>query len=113
MKFIQSGAVQLDADVCNNINPPVRGCHAGGGIHVAIPPDWAARILAGQVVQGCSYYQLLTQTNGDISLLVDDFAIGQLAIPAIVNGLSAPLKAQAGLLQAKLATAVQVAAVQA
>jgi len=106
MKLIQSGAVQLDADVCNNIDPPARGCHAGPGAHVVIPADWQARILAGQQVPGCSYYSL----DGTDSLLVGNNAIAQLAIPAIVNGLSAPLKAQVALLQTKLASAINVAA---
>jgi len=100
-KDIQSGAVQLDADVCNAVDPPTQGCHAGGGIHLAIPSDWQARIAAGQQVPGCTYYTLF---NGD-ELAVSDLTIAKLAIPAIVNALSAPLKAQAALLNVKLATA--------
>lgn len=101
MKLIQSGAVQLDADVCNAIDPPVRGCHAGDGLHVDIPPDWLARILAGQAVPGCNYCAL--RSDG---LVVSDVALAQLAIPAVVNALPSALKTEAPLLQTKLATAV-------
>lgn len=108
-KLIKSGAVQADADVCNNVEPPARGCHAGAGVHVDIPPDWQARILAGQQVPGCTYYAL---QQGDAMALdeldVSDIAVSRLATPAIVNALSAPLKAQAALLNIKLATAVVV-----
>lgn len=102
-KLIQSGAVQLDADVCNNIELPVRGCHAGAGLHVDIPADWQARILSGQKVPGCSYFALVLD-----ALLVDDFLDGQLQISAIVNALPAALKAQAALLKVKLLTATVV-----
>lgn len=101
MKLIQSGAVQLDVDVCNTIEPPVIGCHAGAGVHVDIPSDWQAQILAGQQVPGCSYFRV---TQGS-ALLVDDFLDGQLQFAAVVNALPAALKAQAALLKVKLLTA--------
>jgi hypothetical protein len=107
MKLIQSGAVQLDADVCNTVIPPVNGCHAGLGAHVDIPGDWQAQILSGQQVPGCSYYRV----QGGMALLVDDFLDGQLQFAAVVNALPAPLKAQAALLKVKLAAATVVAAV--
>lgn len=100
-KRITAGAVQLDADTCNAVDAPVQGCHAGGGLHVAIPGDWQARIAAGQQVPGCSYHAI-DVTGG---LTVSDFAIAQLSIPAIVNALPAQLKAQAALLAVKLSTA--------
>ncbi len=100
-KRIESGAVQLDADVCNHIEPPARGCHAGVGPHIAIPADWATRILAGQHVPGCTYYAL----DGD-ALTVADIAIARLGVPAIVNSLPAgPIRGHAAALIAKLAQA--------
>jgi hypothetical protein len=107
-KLIASGAVQLDADVCNNIDPPVAGCHAGGGIHVTIPGDWQARILAGQQVPGCTYYTLQVQKLvGTLdALVVSNFIESQLGIPAVVNSLPAgAIRGQAAVLLAKLATA--------
>jgi len=44
-------------------------------------------------------------------MLVSDVAIAQLGLPAVVNALAAPLKAQAPLLQVKLATAQVLSAV--
>lgn len=107
-KLIQAGATQLDADVCNNIDPPVIGCHAGAGLHVTIPGDWQARILAGQQVPGCSYHTLQPEVGTATidALVVTSAAVTQVAIPAVVNALSAPLKAQAALLQTKLASAI-------
>lgn len=107
-KLIATAATQADADVCNAVDPPARGCHAGEGLHVVIPADWQARILAGQQVPGCTYHTL--QAEGLASTLdaltVSDSVVAQLAIPAVVNALSAPLKAQATLLQVKLLTAI-------
>ncbi|HEY6824148.1 MAG TPA: hypothetical protein VI195_06885 [Steroidobacteraceae bacterium] len=104
-KTIQTGAVQADADLCNAIDPPTQGCAAGGGIHVAIPGDWLTRIQAAQPVPGCTYHALLDDGHGVLSLVVSDAAIRSLGIPAIVNALPGPLKAQAALLNAKLASA--------
>jgi hypothetical protein len=100
-KRIAAGAVQLDADVCNNSEAPAHGCDAGGGLHVVIPADWQARILAGQQVPGCTYYAL-----DGASLTVSAFIEQQLGIPAVVNSLPAgAIRGQAAVLLAKLATA--------
>lgn len=96
-----SSAAQADADVCNALSPPTKGCHAGSGIHVVIPADWQARIAAGQEVPGCSYAHI----ESDGSLFVDSVVNANIAIPAIVNALSVPLQAKAAALQTKLATA--------
>lgn len=48
-------ATQAIANLLNNLEPPTRGCHAGDGIHIAIPADWQTRIAAGQAVAGCTY----------------------------------------------------------
>lgn len=97
-------ATQADADLCNALEPPSSGCNAGGGVHIVIPPDFAARIAAGQDVPGCTYYK----PASDGSLTVDDRVQSQIAIPAVVNALSAPLQSQAASLVTKLATAVVV-----
>jgi hypothetical protein len=47
--------VELDARVCNKLVLPKRGEQRGRGIHVPIPEDWEARILAGERVPGCTY----------------------------------------------------------
>lgn len=107
MKLI-AVATQADADVCNALVPPVPGCNAGGGIHIVIPPDFAARIAAGQEVPGCSYAHL----EADGSLIVSDRVVAQIAVPAVVNALSAPQQAEAAALNAKLATAVVVSSAQ-
>ena len=96
-------AIQLDADICNTVDPPVRGCHAGFGIHVLIPADYQARILAGEDMPGCNYHRL---DSGQ--LVVSDVAIAQLSIPAVINLLSASLKAEAAILNTKLASAVSM-----
>lgn len=107
-KFIASGAIQSDADVCNAIEPPSAGCPAGGGLQLAIPGDWQARIALGQDVPGCTYYKPIAG-----SMVVDDLTQARLATPAIVNALSAPQQAQAAALNAKLATATVLASAQA
>lgn len=99
-------AAQTDADVCNALQPPVRGCDAGPGLHIIIPPDFVARIALGQEVPGCTYSHL--ETDG--SLLVSDRVQSQIAIPAVVNTLSAPLQVSATALVAKLSIAAVVAA---
>jgi len=100
-------ALQLDADVCNALEPPRAGCHAGAGMHVVIPLDFAARIALGQEIPGCSYARL----EVDGSLYVSDTAQAQLALPAVVNALPSAQKIEAPLLVIKLSTAVTVAAV--
>lgn len=99
-----TSAVQGDADVCNALSPPTKGCHAGSGIHIVIPSDWQARIAAGQEVPGCSYAHL----EPDGSLFVDANVNAKIAVPANINALSAPLQAEAAALQAKLATATVI-----
>jgi hypothetical protein len=101
---IVAAAIQADVDVCNALEPPVKGCHAGSGIHIVIPPDFVARIAAAQDVPGCSYARL----DADGSLYVDSRAQAQIAIPAVVSALSAPLQGQATALIAKLAAAAIV-----
>lgn len=108
-KYIQNGAVQADADLCNVIEPPVQGCHAGAGIHVVIPIDYATRILAGQSMPGCTYHALQLSAPAVLdALTVSNFTAGRLGVPAIVNALLPQQKAQAVLLNAKLASAVNV-----
>lgn len=107
-KLITSGAIQLDADVCNNLDMPKLGCHAGSGLHVAIPVDWQARILAGQQVSGCTYYALQVGVGTAIldNLIVTSAIETGLGIPAVVNTLPAgPIRGQAAALLAKLGTA--------
>ncbi len=107
-KLISSGATQADADLCNAIESPSRGCPAGGGVQVAIPSDWQARIAAGQAVPGCTYYKPTVDDAAVSSLVVSDRAVARLGLPAIVNALTAPQQAQAVLLNIKLAAAAVV-----
>lgn len=76
MRQIKS-ATKADVDLLNQIEPPTRGVHAGGGIHVDIPADWAARIANGEEVPGCTYAKL--QSDG--SLLIDDLVQVELQKP--------------------------------
>jgi hypothetical protein len=99
-KLVSSGAVQADADLCNAIDPPVSGCHAGGGIHVVIPPDFVARIQGGQSVPGCTYYAIVSG-----GLFVTDRAVSLLGNGPFVSGLLPGQQAQAALLNVKLSTA--------
>lgn len=99
-------ATQAEADLCNALAPPAKGCNAGGGVHIVIPPDWQALIAAGQDVPGCTYHRL----DADGSLVVSDQAQARLAVPAVVNALPAPLQATAPALTAALATAVVISA---
>lgn len=104
VKIITSGAAQADADVCNALSPPTKGCSAGGGLHIVIPLDWQARIAAGQDVPGCTHVHL----EQDGSLYVDDRAQLQLATPSAVNALTAAQQLQAAALSTKLAAVVVV-----
>ena len=99
-KSISSGAVQADADLCNAVDLPTLGCHAGGGLHVNIPGDWQTRIAAAQAVPGVTYYSVA----GGV-LVVSAYCSAQLAIPAVVSALSVGLQAQAALIAIKLSTA--------
>ena len=100
-KQIASTAVQADVDLLNIVDPPSKGCPAGRGVQIDIPPDWQARIALGQVVPGCTQHHI--EQGG--SLYVTDRAVAQLLIPAVVNSLSAPQQSQVALLNAKLAVA--------
>lgn len=100
-------AAQADADLCNALELPSKGCQAGGGLQLTIPIDWQARVAAGQDVPGCTYAKPIAG-----SLYVDDFTQQQLAIPAVISALTAPQQAQAAALNAKLATATTVASAQ-
>jgi hypothetical protein len=100
------GAIQVDADVCNALDLPKAGAQGTRGIQIAIPPDFAARIAAGQEVPGCTYSHI----EPDGSLYVSDTVQAQLAVPAVVNALPTAQKIEAPLLVTKLATAVVVAA---
>jgi hypothetical protein len=101
-KRVASGALQVDADICNALDQPTRGCYAGEGPHVDIPADWATRIAAGQFVPGCSYHAV--DASG---LTVSDAALAKLAIPAEVNKLRALLKDAVPAFSVKLASATQ------
>jgi len=70
-------ASKADVDLVNSIAPPVRGAHAGSGIHVDIPADWAARIASGEDVPGCTY----AKPQADGSLLIDDLVQAELVKP--------------------------------
>jgi len=110
-----SAATAKDAALCNTLDPPLAGCHAGPGIHVVIPPDFAARILAGQDVPGCTYARLapVLDVNGvqvDTKLRVTDAVQTKLAIPSEISKLTAQQQTDAAALQTKLATAVVVTA---
>ncbi len=70
-------ATKADVDLLNTIEPPIRGVHVGGGIHVVIPADWAERIAAGEDVPGCTY----AKVQADGSLLVDELVQAELLKP--------------------------------
>lgn len=103
-----AAATAADAQVCNALVPPLSGCNAGGGIHIVIPPDFAARIAAGQDVPGCTY----AQVQADGSLQVDDRTQALLATPAAVQALAPALQTKAAALTSELATAVTVGSAQ-
>ena len=68
-------ATRADAALLNELEPPIRGVHVGGGLHVEIPEDWAERIAAGEDVPGCTYARI----QADGSLLVSDSVQAELA----------------------------------
>lgn len=121
-KRIESGAVQIDTEVCNALDLPVAGCHAGGGVHVEIPANWRALILANQEVPGCTYHALEHRRGPPAStppeeppgppvrdaLTVSDQVIARLADPDFIIALPPRLHAQAPLLIAKLDTATEL-----
>ena len=44
-----------ECNLANRLIAPTQGTHVGGGTHVVIPEDYEARILAGDLVPGCTY----------------------------------------------------------
>lgn len=102
-------ATQSDANLCNALEPPTRGCNAGNGIHIVIPDDWKERILAGQDVLGCSYAQITNTVdslqNPITILTVSDVVQAQLAVPASIQKLTPNQQLEASLFTGKLAVA--------
>ena len=96
-------ATSKDVAVCLALDPPTAGTPVGGGIHVVIPPDFAARIALGQQVPGCTYAQL--QPDG--SLYVTDVVQTKIVDSNATKNLPA---ADVTALQTELATAVTVSA---
>jgi len=108
-----AAATAKDAALCNTLDPPLAGCHAGPGIHCVIPPDFAARILAGEDVPGCNYARPVPvlDVNGiqiDTKLRVSGAVQTKLATPSEVQKLTAQQQTDAAALNVKLATAVVV-----
>jgi len=121
MKHIESGAVQIDAEVCNALEPPSVGCHAGQGVHVEIPDNWKARIHGNQQVPGCTYHSLqhrgrppetppTTPPGPPVrdALAVSDLVVARLHAPAYVIALPQRLQDHAPVLIAKLDTATEI-----
>lgn len=104
VKRILSGCNQTDLDICNAVQIPTPGCAAGGGQHIVIPGDYLARIALGQEVPGCTY----SRFEIDLSLYVSDRVQLQIAIPAVVNLLTAAQQTEVPLLITKINAAVIV-----
>lgn len=103
MTRLVANANPLDASICNAFDPPVAGCPSGGGIQITIPPDFAARIAAGQDVPGCSY----AHVEPDGSLVVSSVVQAKLANAIQIQSLSPQQQAEApAFLQAVKASAV-------
>lgn len=98
---IIASAVAADVTVALALDPPVRGCSAGPGLHVAIPTDWFVRCNAGEQIAGCNYSHL--ETDG--ALYVSDVAQSRTANPVYTTGLNA---GQLSAFVTKLGTAVVV-----
>lgn len=101
-------ATQADADLCNALEPPSSGCNAGGGVHIVIPPDFAARIAAGQDVPGCTYARLEPQVDdtGKVvgtALAVSDIVQAKAVDANVTKKLTAQQQADAAALATKLA----------
>lgn len=101
-------ATSSDVQACNLLVPPVSGCHAGGGLHIVIPSDFAAQIIAGNDVPGCTYAKL----EADGSLNVDARTQVLAATPAVVQALPAAQQTEVAQLNTKLATAAVVGSAQ-
>jgi len=94
-------AVAADVTIALALDPPVSGCHGGGGVHVGIPPDWFVRCNSGQAVPGCNYSHL----EDDGALYVSDAAQSRVANPAYTTVLNA---GQLAAFVTKLSTAAVV-----
>jgi hypothetical protein len=84
MKILESATLD-DLAICLALDPPTAGVQVGGGIHVAIPPDWRERIAAGEHVPGCTHARL----DADGSLPVSDVVAAKVVVPAEVSKLNA------------------------
>jgi hypothetical protein len=84
-----------DCAKINIVVPPVAGVAIGGGIHVDIPPDWAAKIASGVPVPGCSF--VLPDAGGNVD--VDE---------GLLSKLNASGKPEAAAISAKIAIATPV-----
>ncbi len=91
-------ALQADVNVCNALLPPVKGCNAGGGTHIVIPSDFAARIAGAQNVPGCSYASL----EFDGSLYCDIVLQSRINTSALVLALPPQQRSDAALLIVKI-----------
>lgn len=89
-KIILAGGIQADCDVSNTLSPPLAGCHAGAGLHLAIPPDFDARVLLGQSVPGCNYCKI--EDDGSVRVTLDCQI--QVVGPSALANLPAALKPQ-------------------
>jgi len=89
--LITTGSVQSDADICNRltVDAPVSGIHIGPGVHVAIPVDWQARCVAGEVIPGCNFHKIDIAPNAVVSMIATDKANANVRIPANVVGANA------------------------
>jgi hypothetical protein len=99
-KLIAVGTTD-EVSICLALEPPKAGVPVGGGLHVVIPPDYAARIAAGQKVAGCTYASI----EPDGSLVVTDTVIAKLSDTNATKDLD-PVKVTA--LQTAVATAVAI-----
>lgn len=95
------GAVAADVTVALALDPPARGCLTSRGTQLVIPPDWFARCVAGEQIDGCNYSKI----EADGSLYVSDVAQSRVANPTYTTGLNA---GQLSAFVTKLATAVVV-----
>lgn len=101
-----SAAVQTDADICNALDPPVAGCHAGMGPHIVIPADFATQIAAGKDVPGCTY----AKVQPDSTLYVSDAVQTGVVAPNAVTKLTLAQSQELTNFKTKIASAVVVSA---
>lgn len=112
-KHIGKGAEKKDAELCNAVDLPQAGCHAGAGSHVVIPADWKARIAAGEAVPGCTFHALGKQgpyggPYTEDTLFVSEQVVVRIEIPEVVAALPQHLQAHIPTFKAKLAAAEDV-----